>query len=363
MNYIIFYCKIVLICLIFFVVCIAVTSCSINNKEKKSYKDFPVTVTLSQEKVNTPSNLYCVGGITLMDSVLVTVDIKADTILQVLKLPKYNNIGGFILRNEGPEGEVFVDPFIQHISGNKFLYRNMNSVKMVDYDTKSNKLNLLEDINLPVELMDLWHIFKLQDNIIGCKINDRTSKEFIGYNIKTKEIFDFGPEFPLLAEIIKPNDKNRIFAKTNIVKPDGSAFASAYDKFPLLRIYSNTGELVKEIWLDNNQSFPSVLIEKNPSESSINEIMQNYRVIKSSKDLIYALYIGKKEKDLKKGLNDFSNEIHVWSWKGDTIVRILLDKNIFSFDVDFDNKYIICASLESINGLYKYSIDSFDFRN
>ena len=320
--------------------------------------DFPQTINLSSEKMQTAPNLYSTAGLLLMDSVIITLDLKADTIFQVLKLPQYNNVGGFISRGYGPKEEVFVDPYIQHIGGNQFMYKNLISIKILDFNTTLNKLDLVKQINLPHNLSELWHVIKLGDKIIGSKTDESTNKEFISYDIITKEILDFGSDFPIVEDGVKvdPIDKNSLFAKISTVKPDGSAFASVYDKFPILRIYSKDGELKKDIRLQNGQSFPHALLETEPSEYSIGEIMQNYRMIKSTDNFIYALYIGKKVKDLSVGVNDFSNEIHIWNWEGSPIMRILLDKKIFTFDVDKNDEFLVCSSLETLDALYKYNL-------
>ena len=140
------------------------------------------------------------------------------------------------------------------------------------------------------------------------------------------------------------------------MKPDGTAFASVYDKFPILRIYSNTGELKKDIRLDNNQRFPYALIKQSPTLDEVNEMMQNYRMIKSTNHFIYALYIGQKTKSLSPGLNDFSNIIHVWNWDGNPIMELKLDRKIFTFDVSPNDEFLICSSFGEINALYKYEL-------
>ena len=111
-----------------------------------------------------------------------------------------------------------------------------------------------------------------------------------------------------------------------------------------------------DIRLENNQSFPIALLQSEPSPSNVKNIVQNYRMIRSTNEFIYALYIGKKEGDLAPGLNDFSDELHIWDWNGTPKARLKLDKKIFSFDVDKNNNYLICSSLESLDAFYKYTI-------
>jgi len=44
-------------------------------------------------------------------------------------------------------------------------------------------------------------------------------------------------------------------------------------------------------------------------------------------------------------------------FQGNPIKKILLDENIFSFCVDPNDKYLICSSLNSIDKLYKYTLN------
>ena len=91
-------------------------------------------------------------------------------------------------------------------------------------------------------------------------------------------------------------------------------------------------------------------------------IMNNYRAVKSTNNFIYALYVGKTNQDLSYDWNDLaafgnhSNEIHVFSWEGEPVKRILLDRAIFSFDVTHDDRTLIASSIDSMDDLFKYSL-------
>jgi hypothetical protein len=340
------------------------TGCSTTAKSKhelQTFDDFPVTINLSCEEIQTEANLWTVGGLILLDSILVSVDIMADTFFNVFMLPHFEWKGGFIRRGQGPEEEIDVSHFISRVSGNEFLYDNRYAVRIAKYNTNTNKLEIVERVKYPDNMGYTWCIMKFGDLIIGNRsqniIYEKFSdQEFIGFNVKNNEKFDFGGEYPVMEKFVDPSIRVGFFDKLNVRKPDGSGFASVYDLFPILRIYSNEGKIEKEIRWNNGQKFPYALIEEMPSRESINEIMHTYRMIKSSNDYIYALYLGKKEHELSRGLIDFSNEIHVWNWEGKPIKRILLDKIIRTFDVDLHDNYLICSSLESLNALYKYNL-------
>lgn len=337
---------------------IVVTGC----QEQDNYtiiKEFPQTKGLSCYEIQTPPVLLSPVGLLLTDSAVITLDLRADTLFRVFKMPQYEYIGGLIRRGQGPGEETFVDPYMQRFSDNKFMYRSQESVKFMNYNTQSRRIEQTEEVRLPDDLFDYYHIFPLADSLIGVKVDKGSRKEFISFNYKNNMISDFGEDFPHFGKDIKitDDDKPRLFAKANTIKPDGTAFACVYDKFPIMRIYSNTGKLQKEVRLDNGQPFPTALTKKEAAASEVENMVQDYRMIKSTDRYIFALYIGKKSKELSPGLNDFSNIIHVWDWDGNPIAELKLDKSIFTFDVCKDNAFLIASSLERMDALYQYKLD------
>lgn len=335
-------------------------SCKQNGNITVSINEFPKTLNLSHKKIKVASNLYTPVGLSLLDSVAVVLDLKSDTLFQVFRLPGFDRIGGFISRGQGPDEEYFVDPFIQRLPGNVVMYRSGSTVRKLSFNMLNQNFEFIDDIELPASLLDLFHIIELNDGVIvGVKTDGQTEREFVSYNKRSKEIKDFGVDYPVVNKDITISEefKNMVFAKALTAKPDKKLFACVYDKFPILRIYSNRGELKKEVRLNNGQSFPYALIESNPTIKSINDIMQNYRMIKSTDRFIYALYMGKKSGDVSPGLNDFSNTIHVWDWDGNPIAELKLDHQIFTFDVDKDDHGLVASSLESLNVLYKYVLE------
>ena len=346
------YITILAICEILFFI-----SCT-SNSNVTTITQFPKVKELNHEIIPTPNVLYAPTGLLLLDSAVIVQDLKSDTIFQVFKFPSFAYAGGFVKRGGGPDEEVFVDPFMQRLANNQFMFRNLTGVKILKYNPLVDTISIVKNIKFDASLTDMFHVFMLDNRIIGVRADVATNKEFVSYDPQTQKIDDFGDDYPIVSRNIKITDKDKIqlFAKANTVKPDGTAFASVYDKFPILRIYSNTGKLKKDIRLDNHQRFPYALIKQNPTMNEVNEMMQNYRIIKSTNHFIYALYIGQKTKSLSPGLNDFSNIIHVWDWDGNPIMELKLDRKIFTFDVSHNDEFLICSSLSKIDALYKYEL-------
>lgn len=340
------------------------TSCSNNTAGTiRTFESFPKELTLKSEEIKTPPVLFQVVGMELLDSVLITLDMKADKFFQVFKLPTYDHLGGFVSRGNGPGEEFVIYPYFKRLSENRFIYQTITSIKTISYNLKRNAFELLSQDNLPSDLMNLIHIFKLEDNFYGYDMTKKSKREFIGYNPIDKRIFEFGPEYPIMKTGVSDSKNSSFFAKTSVPKPDNTLFASVYDKFPILRIYSKDGVLQQETRFENEQPFPQALLSDSPSQSSLNEIVQNYRKIKTTTKYIYALYVGKTVEEMGlvrngSGLDDFSNEIHVWDWDGLPVKKIVLDKKCFSFVVSPLDDYILTSSINSIDTLNKYIINA-----
>ncbi|TSA38752.1 MAG: hypothetical protein D4R64_02080 [Porphyromonadaceae bacterium] len=323
------------------------------------YENFPKTISLIHEKVITPPVLFFPAGMVLLDSVLITVDLGTDIFFQVFKMPDLTYLGGQIHKGKGPGEEIFVNPYMQPLSDNDFLYQTQLSIKRARYNVHANAIKIVQEIYLPGELMNINHVFSINDLYYGCEMISDKDNEFVVYNPSSKQVSGFGPDFPKLGREIEKRFRNTLLAKAITVKPDNDRFAAVYDKFPILRIYSKEGEILSDSRYHNGQHFPEGLTKNDPTEPELLDIMQNYRMIKSTNRYIYALYIGKTIQDLGglgKGLDDFSNEIHVWEWNGNPVRKILLDKSIFTFCVTQDDKIMICTSVNSLDKMFKYSL-------
>lgn len=348
-------------CYISILLIILLISCI--KEEKIVFSKFPREIKLVHKEITTPNVLFMVGEMELLDSALIILNLKDDKFFQIFTFPDLKYLGGYIEKGRGPNEEVSIDPYIRKIHGNKLLYKTLVSIKINQINR--DELITIKTIHIPGELININHPFIIDDILYGYNVSRITNKEFIGYDPSNNSIFDFGPSYPNAERKVPPKFRNSIFAKAIIVKPDQSSFASVYDLFPMLRIYSRNGNLLKESYYNNGQIFPSAVMSL-PTQEDANKVMQNYRKIKASNQYIYALYNGKTigesnsefNKDINGGLRDTSNEIHVWDWDGNPIMKILLDKQIFSFCITPDDKSIICTSINNLNTLFKYDIDN-----
>lgn len=338
-------------------------SCTNNSPEFEIFEvsDFEKSIKLNSEKINIPPNLYHVLQMVLLDSVLVTVDTKADKIFGVYKANNLEFIGSYVKKGKGPSEEISFDAFIQPALNNTFMYRSLQSIKFIKFNLKLLKFETQKEILLPGQLLDLSHPFVLNDSILsGWSVFQESEKEYLCLNLNTKEVSEFGPPYPEIIKDISSKQKASAFSKIITVKPDNNLFASAYDKFKIIRIYSKTGKVLKEIRFKNNNYFSKDILIKNPENINLDKIKLHYQKIKSTNKYIYALYSGKSLSEISNSKkSSFCNEIHVWDWNGNPIAKLILDKNIFSFVVASNNEYIIGAAFDDIDVFYKYKLDSF----
>ena len=346
----------------FFFLMFLTSACTINENAKVvKYDGFPNEVFLKSTEIKTPPVLFNVGGMISLDSVLITFNLKGNTFFKIFRLPKLQYIGDFVGKGRGPNEEIYIDPFIQRLSANSFFYRSITSIKIVNFNLIKNNIEFTRVIKLPSYALNLQHLFFIQDTLIcGWDLLNKQDKEFLAYDFNTKKIIPFGPKYSSVIKDVPIKSKASIFSKIITVKPDKTAFAAAYDKFKMLRIFDRNGTLLKEVRFNNTTNLSKNLILNNFKNIDFDNIIMHYQKIHSTNRYIYALYSGKPMSYVpseNRGIIDICNEIHVWNWEGKPIAKLTLDKNVFSFAVLNDDNYLICSNTNNLDKLFKYELN------
>jgi len=345
--------SIISVCLLETAVALINCSCTSASSDKtiETFTTFPVELTLEHSVIHTPPVLWSVGDMLLLDSVLITVDFKADTFFRIFNVNDFSYIGASIIKGGGPSDELYIAPCIKKLDANNFLYNALfaQKIKYAHFDVNTKSVQVYKTLNYPKKVFDFQQVFQTGDAILGISLFSK--KQYYGISA-TNEILDFG-DYPDIGKKIKQADKYHLFFNAAIKKPDDSAFAAVYADFPILQIYDKNKTLSKSLWYENHQKFPFARIKKHPTHDDVGEIMLNYRQIKATDKYIYALYDGKKIKDVE-GKDEFSNEIHLFDWQGTPVAKLLLNRNIFAFDVHQNDEYIIASSLYELEELYKF---------
>jgi len=334
--------------------------CLISCRHTSIYNEFPKTANITFQEIETEPVLAFICEMVLLDSVLITLEMLDNPFIQIFKLPDFTYINGFIYRGRGIQEETYIAPYIRKLSGNSFYYQTIDHLKTYSYNESTKKINLENDIALSNDLNNATQLFIMDRSIYGYD-SDWREKEFIGFNLDTEEICAFGPKFPKVGMEITPSQMMFPFTKILAARDDGLRFAALYDKFPLLRIFDNHGNLIHESLFNNNQKSPFAFLQSNANAKEINETTLNYWKIKVTDSYIYGLYAGKTHGELRtqeRRVDDFCKEIHVWNWAGEPVLRLLLDKDVFSISISPDDEYILASSVNHNNKIFKINIRS-----
>lgn len=345
---------------IYFLLSLCVLSCTngVKDSARIHIEEFPKTVNVKFHEINVEPILYFVGDMQIVNNILVTVDMKNDVYFQFFQLPDLNYLGAQVKKGESPDEELIVFPFIYYMGGDTFAYRSLNQVKMCNYNREQKKLHITKAIELPAEYMNILNCFVTVDAIYGYSMMEKSEKEYRKFDFgdKEKKIVDFGPSFPDVDMKVNGDKQNMIFTKVMAAKTKGDRFAALYDKFPLLRIYDKDGKVISETQYENGQIKPLVYNNTEIQPSELEDYKIDYMKIKVTDKYIYGLYSGKTHQELNTKENksgDYCSEIHIWSWDGNAVSRLVLPKEVSAFTIAPDDSYILLSSFAHDNVLYK----------
>ena len=341
---------------IFFLLLFA-TSCS-TKMEKNSHRvmiqKFPMEKLVTLDSVNVEPVLFCIGDMLIIGDFLVTVDIKNDVFFQIFSLPELNYVGDFIHKGVGPAEEVAVFPFLQRTGLNAFTYRSIDKQKIVSFDALVKKLSLTGEYQIPDEYMNILNSFLMGNKLLGYNMMGESAKEYISCDLSTKEITDFGSDYPKVDFSIDTKNRNMLFSKIMASNANNDRFVALFDKFPLMRIYDANGNVISENEYVNNQSIPSAYSKADMQGVDLSSLTVNYLKLKVTNKFIYGLYSGKTQGELGV-LNtaDLCYEIHIWDWEGNPVKRLIFKTPVSNFAVSLDDSYILLYSFEKEDVLYK----------
>ena len=132
-----------------------------------------------------------------------------------------------------------------------------------------------------------------------------------------------------------------------MVKPDGTKFASFFDKFKMFRIYNNSGVLEKEVIMMINEDIFDPKRKRGTS-------MIYYRVVKVSNKYIYAMCMN----EYSDKLLETNPSIEIWDWDGNPVAKLNMNNPIFTFDVTMDDKKLYCIDRVEIDKIFVYNLET-----
>lgn len=321
------------------------------------YEQFPSSTNVVFQEISIPAVIPSAGDVIVVDSTLVILDMMSEKHFHLFNLNNLMYIGGYVGKGQGPSEEIMIMPTLS-IDNNYLVYRTIEAVKVANVNALG--FSVIDTIRMPNELNSVMYVVKMNDCLYGYDGLASLENEFISYNFKDEKIKHFG-NYPIIDNAENKANVGMLFSKSIASNVDGNKIAVLYDKFPLLRIFSTDGDLLKELMFKNNQNAITVDMLNNLDQATLNNTTVNYLRIKTTENLIYGLYAGKTHAELNTAERrnaDYGHEIHVWNWDGEPVARYKLPNSVSGFAVTKDDSFVICTSLMYDDKLFKFKLNT-----
>lgn len=334
-----------------------------NNPPAKNYADFMTEKNIQLDEHNIPAVLGQPIDMLVVNDLIIVLDSKTDKFFHVFLKDNYNYIGSFIRKGRGPCEETYIRPFFKVHTIDKFYYESDDDLKMAKIKMDNDSLNIIihDRYNLPTSILTDNDFFLVDEFIFSSMSQRAASKDYFVLNNETGELSEWGESIPLSGQKVNADLIPWINQKVTTVNSNDDLIASVFNLLPILRIYSLENEkLMIELQMSDASNNREIILADQLLKRS-KEVINYYHRIKSTDNYIYALYGGFSVAGyFKEGetphLFDWSREIHIWKWDGTPVMKLKLDRPVFSFEITSDNKKVIATSVVDVDKLFEAEI-------
>ncbi len=132
-------------------------NCQTEKSARIVVEKFPIEKEVFLNKIEIEPVLYYVGDMLIVDSILVTLDMKNDVFFQRFNLPELTYLGGTVNRGDGPEDEIAILPNLYNIGKTGFSYRSIQEIKYAFI--KDRNIVVDQELRLPDKYMNIINTF------------------------------------------------------------------------------------------------------------------------------------------------------------------------------------------------------------
>ncbi len=336
-----------------------------NMQTETDYTEFLSVKKIHFDEYNIPAKLGMPVDMVVHNDFVIVLDAKTDRFFHVFATDRFNYLGNAIRQGRGPNEEIYIGSYFKNYGNDKILYQSVDAVKIAKIELSNEGLDLevVDQYELPESSRMDTDFFKINDHLFSSMSTSPrpASKDYFVICTQTGETFEWGELIPLTEKNVNSNLLPMIKQKFTTVNLEDKLIASVFHMLPMLRIYCfETEKLLTELQMTDASKNEKILL-KDPNLKRGDELINYYYRIKSTNDFIYALYAGisvseyYKEGEMPQ-YTDFSDEIHIWKWDGTPVMKLELDRPIFSFEVTHDNKKIVATSVDDVDKLFEAEI-------
>lgn len=322
--------------------------CHVENKTIK-INDVVPTDTLISRSIDINENILMPTKIFAIEDKLVIFDHTKNDIFKVFKLPNLEFIFSYGNIGKGPDEFSSIDPNSMKKIDNKLCFLDNHTIKWLSVG--NDKMAITKSKIIRIEQAPTNRLLLLNDSIYlaDAFYGDKIKDEFQLINLNKKKVIRQFGDFPNEKIDFKNEiEKYLAYMKASASNLNNDKFISFYLYFNRLKIFNNSGRLLKEVVVNSNHS------KFKPDERNNNII---YRVEPYTTDeFIYVLNIEQSKKDFESEISTFMPKLEIWNWQGELLDKYFLDKPIIAFTISEDNSKLYGTSILKMNEIYEFDL-------
>ncbi|MDR2569286.1 MAG: TolB-like 6-bladed beta-propeller domain-containing protein [Oscillospiraceae bacterium] len=297
-----------------------------------------------------------IGSLSIKDTLLIVSTSNKDGFWAIFSLPEYKPLGKYLTKGNGPN-ELLSEPRMNEV--NYFEFNGELFALLYDfYSGKSYDMNITKTLSYGRLIMNstdyelpsyLFRLTRLNDSLLLCK------EPSVSYTQQIRYIQSNGQR--------RSSENLKKLNLSSSQKNGGLNVLDTYTKC------SRDGNLIVEAAMDLNQinlysvddSFGKTICvgAKVDNISTIQNVERRnkvvtYKHLATYSDFFGALYINDTQENIYEERSKM-NVIQFFSWNGNPLAEIKLERMINSFDIDFLHGCLYTLSYET-EEVYKHDI-------
>ncbi|GHV27018.1 hypothetical protein FACS1894176_08480 [Bacteroidia bacterium] len=304
-------------------------------------KEYAVT----GEHVNVDS--IGIKDVTVMNDFLIAGVYKQPYFAQIYDLKTLSFIGNFFYKGAGPNDFGYIDIIKKEYPYIWVQDRMYQNVRMIDLkESILNNQTVIKNEMKYLDVVEPLNAFYVNDTCLLIKSFDtKKGLHYFRYNPVNAQLrHDVSMyNYPITSDILY----TKMTPLSDCMKPDGSKIASLsgiLDQIDILDITHPQKSI--SVTTTNHQYDYNYINNTNSDDMQTFYFSYPY----CSDNLIFALY---KNNDTKQKNNI---ELHIIDWNGNPLYKLLLDREIEFFTIDFDNGFMYGTS-PTEERVYRYYIE------
>lgn len=292
---------------------------------------FPQTETPKGEKID--SEILGINDLYVIDTFLIAFKASGyNDFFEIYSTSDFKFMGKYLSKGRGP------NEFLSIQYDNNFQRKNNDIILWVSDGAlqKRAKLNLSKSLKTSTTICDT--IFRIDGYDRYLNLNDSLVAKFkripgnISFKIQNNDNRQVISEKKLFKSYIPRTNSESILSMGVYKHPTKNIFVSNMLFFNQINVF--TTDLKNSFSI----SYGSPCNIYETIKQSDTEIIIYYSSIVPTSTYIYALYINKKDNQFNCAEGPV--EIHIFTWEGEAVSKIIIPDNIIYFAVDEKNQYI-----------------------